>query len=84
MVVGHFRVINDTDFQQVTPDAKSKTHFVLIDCGKPSTPVYDKLLRMGVIVRPMAAWGLPNCIRVSVPAHPDLPRVIGALEEVLA
>jgi histidinol-phosphate/aromatic aminotransferase/cobyric acid decarboxylase-like protein len=39
---------------------------------------------MGVIVRPMAAWGLPNCIRVSVPAHPDLPRVIGALEEVLA
>jgi len=26
------RVMNDTDFQQVTPDAKSKTHFVLIDC----------------------------------------------------
>jgi type I restriction enzyme R subunit len=26
------RVINDTDFQQVTPDATSKTHFVLIDC----------------------------------------------------
>jgi len=62
----------------------SLANFVLIDCGKPSTPIYDKLLRMGVIVRPMAAWGLPNCIRVSVPAHPDLPRVIGALEEVLA
>lgn len=62
----------------------SLANFVLIDCGKPSTPVYDKLLRMGVIVRPMAAWGLPNCIRVSVPAHPDLPRVVGALEEVLA
>jgi histidinol-phosphate aminotransferase len=62
----------------------SLANFVLIDCGKPSTPVYEALLRMGVIVRPMAAWGLPNCIRVSVPAHPDLPRVIGALEEVLA
>jgi histidinol-phosphate aminotransferase len=62
----------------------SLANFVLIDCGTPSAPVYDKLLRMGVIVRPMAAWGLPNCIRVSVPAHPDLPRVIGALEEVLA
>jgi histidinol-phosphate aminotransferase len=62
----------------------SLANFVLIDCGKPSTPVYDKLLRMGVIVRPMAAWGLPNCIRVSVPAHPDLPRVVSALEEVLA
>jgi hypothetical protein len=32
----------------------------------------------------MAAWGLPNCIRVSVPGAGDLPRVIGALEEVLA
>jgi type I restriction enzyme R subunit len=26
------RVINDTDFQAVTPDAKSKTHFVIVDC----------------------------------------------------
>jgi len=26
------RVIGDTDFQAVTPDAKSKTHFVLVDC----------------------------------------------------
>jgi len=26
------RVINDTDFQVVTPDAKSKTHFVIVDC----------------------------------------------------
>lgn len=62
----------------------SLANFVLIDCGKPSTPIYDKLLRAGVIVRPMAAWGLPSCIRVSVPAEKDLPRVIGALEEALA
>jgi type I restriction enzyme R subunit len=26
------RVIGDTDFQAVTPDAKSKTHFVIVDC----------------------------------------------------
>jgi type I restriction enzyme R subunit len=26
------RVIRDNDFQAVTPDAKSKTHFVIIDC----------------------------------------------------
>jgi type I restriction enzyme R subunit len=26
------RVINDTDFHAVTPDAKSKTHFVIVDC----------------------------------------------------
>jgi type I restriction enzyme, R subunit len=26
------RVISDTDFQSVTPDAKAKTHFVIVDC----------------------------------------------------
>lgn len=62
----------------------SLANFVLIDCGRPSGPVYDRLLRMGVIVRPMAAWGLPNHIRVSVPAASELSRVIGALTDVLA
>ena len=62
----------------------SLTNFVLIDCGRPSAPIYDKLLRVGIIVRPMAAWGLPNCIRVSVASHQDMPRVIRALVEALA
>jgi len=63
----------------------SCANFVLIDCGRPSTPVYDKLLRMGVIVRPMAAFAnLPNCIRVSVASHQDMPRVIAALNSALA
>src|SRR5262249_8504242 len=38
----------------------SLTNFVLIDCGRPSAPLYGELLRRGVIVRPMAMWGLPN------------------------
>ncbi len=62
---------------------RSLANFVLIDCGRPSTPIYDRLLRMGVIVRPMAAWGLPNHLRVSVASHHDLPRVIEAMNAVL-
>jgi histidinol-phosphate aminotransferase len=63
----------------------SCANFVLIDCGRPSQPIYDKLLRMGVIVRPMTAFaGLPNCIRVSVASHQDMPRVIAALNQALA
>ena len=59
-------------------------NFALIDCGRPSTPMYDQLLRQGVIVRPMAAWGLPNYLRVSVAAAVDMPRVIETLANVLA
>ena len=62
----------------------SLANFVLIDCGRPSAPIYDQLLRVGVIVRPMAAWGLPNCIRVSVASHQDMPRVIRALCDALS
>ena len=59
-------------------------NFVLIDCGRPSTPLYDQLLRRGVIVRPMAAWGLANHLRVSVARDEDMARVIGALNDVFA
>ncbi len=62
----------------------SLANFVLIDCGRPSQPVYERLLRSGVIVRPMAAWGLPDHIRVSVGRDADMPRVIAMLCETLA
>ena len=63
----------------------SCANFVLIDCGRPSAPVYEKLLRMGVIVRPMGAFAnLLSCIRVSVASHQDMPRVIAALNQALA
>jgi histidinol-phosphate aminotransferase len=62
----------------------SLANFVLIDCGRASAPVYDRLLRLGVIVRPLAAWGLPNHLRVSIAREADMPRVIAALNETLA
>jgi histidinol-phosphate aminotransferase len=62
----------------------SLANFVLVDCGRPSAPLYERLLRKGVIVRPMAMWGLPNALRISVATHPDLPRVIAAVNDVLA
>lgn len=59
-------------------------NFVLIGCGRPSAPIYDRLLHRGVVVRPMAAWGLPDHLRVSVARDEDLSRVIGTLNDVLA
>ena len=62
----------------------SLANFVLVDCARPSAPVYEALLRKGVIVRPMAAWGLPSSIRVSVCKDSELARVISAVNAVLA
>jgi len=62
----------------------SLANFVLIDCGRPSQAIYEQLLRRGVIVRPMAAWGLPDHLRVSVGRDEDTARVVSALNAVLA
>lgn len=62
----------------------SLANFVLIDCGRPSAPIYNALLKQGVIVRPMAVWGLPNAIRVSVCRDSELSRVISTVNAVLA
>jgi len=61
----------------------SVTNFVLLDLGRPSGPVCDALQRKGVITRPMKAWGLPSCVRVSIGTEEDTSRACAALAEVL-
>ncbi len=61
----------------------SLANFVLVDTGRPALPAYQQLLRRGVIVRPMAAWGLPNHLRISAATESELPRVVQAVIEVL-
>ena len=59
-------------------------NFVLVDVDRDATTVYDRLLHLGVIVRPMGAWGLPTHLRVSVGTPEQTVRVIAALTEVLS
>jgi histidinol-phosphate aminotransferase len=62
----------------------SLSNFVLIETGREAAPLYQALLRRGVIVRPMAMWGAPTCLRVSVAPEAAMARVIDALCAVLA
>jgi len=41
-------------------------NFVYADVGEDARPVFDALLREGVIVRPLAPFGAPGAIRVTV------------------
>lgn len=43
-----------------------RANFVTVDLGMPAQPVYQSLLRQGVIVRPLDGYGLPGHLRVSV------------------
>ncbi len=57
-------------------------NFVCVDFGRPAPPVYERLLREGVIVRPVANYGMPNHLRVTVGLPGENERFIKALEKV--
>ncbi len=59
-------------------------NFVLIDCGRPAGPVYEALLRQGVIVRPVGAYQLPNHLRVTIGTQSQNQRMLEGLAKALA
>ena len=61
----------------------SVANFVLVDLRRDARPVYQALLREGVIVRPVASYGLPQHLRITVGTQAQNARVINALERVL-
>ncbi|MCB0219874.1 MAG: aminotransferase class I/II-fold pyridoxal phosphate-dependent enzyme, partial [Chrysiogenetes bacterium] len=65
---------------KVTP---SWGNFVLVDLGRPAMPVYDGLLRRGVIVRPMGGYGLPNSLRITVGTTEELHHLAKALDSLI-
>jgi len=64
--------------------APSQANFLFMDAGKPSLDVNNAMLRQGVIIRPMAGWGFPTMIRVSVGTHEQNVRFLSALDRVLS
>jgi histidinol-phosphate aminotransferase len=61
----------------------SAANFVLVRVGDGAR-VYEALLRRGVIVRPMAVYGFPEHVRVTVGSEAENSRFVAALRAVLA
>ena len=61
----------------------TQANFVLINLGREAMPVFQELMKLGVIVRPMAGWGLPEAIRVSIGTAAENDVFLEALAEVL-
>ncbi len=61
----------------------TQTNFFLMEVGHDARKVYEAMLRRGVIVRAMNAYGLDNCIRISVGRPEENRRFLAALIEVL-
>lgn len=62
----------------------SIANFISVDVGRDAGPVYEALLRKGVIVRPIGGYELPRHLRVTVGTGEENDRFLAALREVVA
>lgn len=61
----------------------SRGNFIALDLGQLAAPVYQGLLREGVIVRPVANYGMPNHLRITIGLPVENTRLLEALAKVL-
>lgn len=61
----------------------TQTNFFLIDLQREAKSVFEKMLRMGVIVRPMTAYGYPNYIRINVGLPEENRGLVEALRKAV-
>jgi histidinol-phosphate aminotransferase len=55
-------------------------NFLYVDVGGDAQPFFDALLRQGVIVRPLAGFGAPDAIRITVGTPEEHEFLAGALQ----
>lgn len=58
----------------------SQANFLLVEFGDATLQVEHALLAQGVVVRPMAGYGLSQCLRITVGAAGENRRLLAALD----
>lgn len=61
----------------------SAGNFIAVDVGQSGADIYEKLLRRGVIVRPVANYEMPDFLRITVGTQAQNKRCLNALEAAL-
>jgi len=60
----------------------SQANFFLIDVGQNADAIFEKMLRLGVIVRSMTSYGYPEFIRINAGLPEENQRFLEALDTV--
>ncbi len=66
--------------QRGWPVSPSQTNFLLVEFGGQAARIEQALLDAGIVLRPMAGYGLPECLRISVGSPDENRRLLTALD----
>lgn len=58
---------------------RSQTNFLLVHVKQPGPVIYDRMLRDGVIVRPMGPYKLPHALRITIGTPDECRRCLESL-----
>lgn len=61
----------------------SRGNFIAVDFHRDAAPINQALLREGVIVRPVAGYGMPTFLRVSIGTEAENSRFLDVLRKAL-
>ena len=62
---------------------KSIANFLSVDLQRSAFPVFEKMLQRGVLVRPIANYGMPNHLRFTIGLEEENSKALDALEQSL-
>ncbi len=65
----------------VTP---SQANFLLVDFHRDAQGMFERLLQLGVIVRPMAGYGLPTSARITIGREEQNEKLLSILPQALS
>lgn len=58
----------------------SQGNFLLVDFGQPAAALFEALASDGVLLRPVAGYGLPHCLRITVADEAALSALLHSLQ----
>ena len=61
----------------------SAGNFLAIDFSRPAEGIFQAMMQQGVIVRPIANYGMPDFLRVTIGSDDENGRFIEVLDRVL-
>lgn len=62
----------------------SIANFIAVEFQQEALPLYNKLLHKGIITRPIAMYGMPKHLRISIGLPEENARCLKALAEILS
>ncbi|MND25602.1 Histidinol-phosphate aminotransferase 2 [compost metagenome] len=85
------RRVNDAGMAQLEAGCRalglswipSKGNFIAVDFGRDAAPINQAMLQEGVILRPVAGYGMPTFLRISIGLPEENARCLEALAKVL-